>query len=77
MQKVVERAGRHPEMRRQPAVEGVGHLVEVVADAPQFGEQRGIDPVDGRLGYFDRDATAQNSSLAIGSDLETELHGGE
>ena len=77
MQKVVERAGRHPEMRRQPAVEGVGHLVEVVANPPQFGEQRGVHPVDGRLGDFDGDAAAQNSSLAVGCDLETELYGGD
>lgn len=77
MQKVVHRAGRHTKMRRQPDVECMCDLIEVVADAPQFGEQGRVDPVDGGLGDFDGDAAAQDATLAIGGDLESELQGGD
>jgi len=77
LQKVVHRAGRHAKMRRQPAVECMCHLIEVVADAPQFREQRRVDTVDRCLGDFDGDAAAQDAPLAIGRDLESELQGGD
>ena len=77
MQKVVERARCHAEMWRQPAVECMRYLIEVVADAPQFREQRGVDPVDGGLSDFDGDAAAQDAPLAISGDLESELQGGD
>lgn len=77
MQKVVHRAGRHAEMRRQPAVECVGHLIEVVADPPQFREQRGIQAMKNGLGHLDLDPFGEETSLAVGGDLESELQGGD
>lgn len=71
MQKVVERARRHAEMRRQPAIERMGHLIEVVADAPQFGEQRGIESLHDQSRGF-RLAT-QESHLAIDGEFERRL----
>lgn len=77
MQKVVERARGHAEMRWQPAVEGVGHLIEVVADPPQLREQGGIQAMENGFGHLDLDPFGEETPLAVGGDLESELYGGE
>lgn len=40
LEQLVEVLDRHADVRRQQAVGGVGELVDVVAEAAEFGEQR-------------------------------------
>lgn len=53
MQKVVQGLRGISRMGWQTCVDGVGNLIEVVADPPQLCEQRRVDPVDGDLRDFD------------------------
>lgn len=76
LQEIVQGPCRHAEMRRQPAVEGVGDLVEVVADAPQLDEQHGVDRVTDRLHDFDASPRAHDERLAISGERETDLRRG-
>ncbi len=56
-------------MRRQAAVGGMRHLIEVVADPPQLGEQRRLHPVDRRRRDFD--LAIEHKHLAVRRQLYT------
>ncbi len=56
-------------MRRQAAVGGMGHLIEVVADPPQLSEQRRLHPVDRRRRDFD--LAVEHQHLAVRRQLHT------
>lgn len=73
LQEIVQGPRGHAEMRRQPAVEGMRDLVEVVADAPQLDEQRGVDRMTDRLHDFDASPRAHDEPLAIGGERQTDL----
>lgn len=73
LQQVVHRSRGHAEMRRQTAVESMGDLVEIIADAPQLGEQCGIHAMKDGLGYLERSLGAQDQYLAIGGEREADL----
>ncbi len=60
------------DMGRQPRIDGMCNLVDVVSDAPQLGEQRRIDPVEGR--GCDLHLPLEDKPLAVGSDLQTRAH---
>lgn len=76
LQEIAQGPRRHAEMRRQSAVEGVGDLVEVVADPPQLDEQHGVDRMTDRLHDFDASPWAYDEPLAIGSERQTDLRRG-
>lgn len=56
-------------MRRQAAVGGMRHLIEVVADPPQLCEQRRLDPVNRRRRDFD--LAVEHQHLAVRRQLHT------
>lgn len=58
-------------MRWQSGVDGVGHLIEVVADPPQLCEQRRVHPVERRL--RDLDLAPQENDFAVDGELEVGL----
>lgn len=52
LQKVIQGLRGISGVRRQPRVDCMRHLIEVVADPPQLCEQRRVHPVERRLRNF-------------------------
>lgn len=60
-------------MGRQTGVDRVRHLIEVVADPPQFGEQHRLHPMDGRL--CDLDLGIEQQDFAVSGQLHAGAEG--
>lgn len=64
VQELGERARCKHHIGGQAAIECMRHLIEVVADPPQFGEEGRVDLVQRCLGDFDLAVRAQDAQLA-------------
>lgn len=70
MQQAVERPGCKFDMGRQPRVDGMGDLVQVVADATQLGKDGWVEPMDGRC--RDLKLASEDQVFAVGRQLQIE-----
>ena len=64
VQQLGERARCKHHVGGQAAIECMRHLIEVVADPPQFGEEGWVDLVQRRLRDFNLAARAEDAQLA-------------